>query len=134
MICKKFYHPLDDTYLTLREILAVHLQLIQEHRGENLTLCFWRWLSDHGYIAIPNSETEIKELAEEMIHILDRNVSYTDEEMALKRKYKSIMCEYIVKDDFLAVCAEIGAKWITKNAWFLESSLPEPFYGESAST
>ena len=120
MIYKRFYHPLDDTYLTLREILVVHLQLIQEHRGENLTVCFWRWLSDHGYIAIPNSETEIKELAEEMIQVLDQNVHYTEEEITLKHKYKNIMHEYLIKDEFLAVCAEIGAKWITKNAWFLK--------------
>ena len=133
MIYKKFYHPLDDTYLTLREILAVHLQLIQEHRGENLTLCFWRWLSDHGYIAIPNSETEIKELAEEMIQVLDQNVHYTEEEITLKYKYKNIMHEYLIKDEFLAVCAEIGAKWIKKNSWFLESQSSVSLSGKGIS-
>ena len=121
MIYKKFYHPLNDKYLTLREILEVHVRLIQGHREDNLTLSFWKWLSDHGYIAISNSETEIKELAEEMIQILDQDVHYTDEELTLKNKYKSIMHEYIIKDGFLAVCAEIGAKWIKKNSWFLES-------------
>ena len=120
MIYKKFYHPLDDRYLTLREILEAHVRLLQGHRGENLTVSFWRWLSENGYIAISNSETEIKELAEEMLQILDQDVHYTDEELTLKNKYKSIMYEYIMKDEFLAVCAEIGAKWITKNSWFLE--------------
>ena len=134
MIYKKFYHPSNDRYLTLREILEIHVRLLQEHREENLTLCFWKWLSENGYIAISNSEAEINELAEEMLHILDRNVSYTDEEMALKRKYKSIMYEYIVKDEFLAVCAEIGAKWIAKNAWFLESASSEHLSGERVST
>ena len=134
MIYKKFYHPSNDRYLTLREILEIHVRLLQEHREENLTLCFWKWLSENGYIAISNSEAEINELAEEMLHILDRNVSYTDEEMALKRKYKSIMYEYIVKDEFLAVCAEIGAKWIAKNAWFLESASSEHLSGGSVST
>ena len=134
MIYKKFYHPSNDRYLTLREILEIHVRLLQEHREENLTLCFWKWLSENGYIAISNSEAEINELAEEMLHILDRNVSYTDEEMALKRKYKSIMYEYIVKDEFLAVCAEIGAKWIAKNAWFLESAYSEHLSGERVST
>ena len=134
MIYKKFYHPPDDRYLTLREILEVHVRLLQEHRGENLTLCFWRWLSENGYIAISNSETEINELAEEMLQILDRNVSYTDEEVILKRKYKSIMYEYIIKDEFLAVCAEIGAKWITKNSWFLRSSSSVILSEKSVST
>ena len=124
MIYKKFYHPLDDTYLTLREILEVHVRLIQGHREDNLTLSFWKWLSDHGYIAISNSETEIKELAEEMIQILDQDVHYTDEELTLKNKYKSIMHEYIIKDEFLAACAEIGAKWIKKIHGFWNHSLP----------
>ena len=93
---------------------------MQEHRGNHLILCFWEWLSDHEYVAISNSETEIQELAEEMLQILDQDVHYTDEELALKHKYKSMMHEYIVQDEFLAVCAEIGAKWITQNSWFLE--------------
>lgn len=120
MIYKKFYRPADGTYLTLREILELHVRLIEEHRGEHLIACFWRWLSENGYIAVSNSETEIRELAEEMLQILDQDVHYTDEELVLKHKYKSMMHEYIVQDEFLAVCAEIGAKWITQNSWFLE--------------
>ena len=121
MIYKKFYRPADGTYLTLREILELHIHLMQEHRGNHLILCFWDWLSDHEYVAISNSETEIQELAEEMLQILDHSVHYTEEEIELKRRYKDIMHEYIVKDEFLSVCAEIGAKWIVKNAWFLEA-------------
>lgn len=119
-IYKMFYNSDKEKWLTLREILELHVKLVKEKPGENLQLIFWKWLSENGYVAVNNSETDISELAEEMLNIVDNNISYTEEEMTLKKKYKEIMYEYIIKDEFLSICADVGAKWIVKNKWFLE--------------
>ncbi len=119
-IYKIFYNPTKDKWLTLREILELHVKLVKEKPKENLQLIFWKWLAENGYVAVNNSETDISELTEEMLNVVDNNISYTDEEMILKKRYKEIVYEYIVKDDFLSLCADVGAKWIVKNKWFLE--------------
>ena len=120
VLYKKLYDKRNRRYLTLRFILDLYKEMYVKYYEENLQLKIWEWYINNDIEAMQNSAEEVLELSKEMDAILDGTISYTAKELELKARYKAIMAEYVDKGDFLAIVADIGAKWIVENEWFLE--------------
>lgn len=120
VLYKKLYDKRRKKYLTLRFILDLYKKMYERYFDENLQVKIWEWYVENDIEVIQNSQKEILDLAEEMDAILDGTICYTAKEIELKARYRKIMAEYVNKGDFLAIVADIGAKWIVDNEWFLQ--------------
>ena len=101
----------EDRYLTFEEILLSPLRRL--FRTEDFEA--------GGVTVVDNSPEEISDLALEMMDGLDSNVSYTEEDERMQRRFKSLL----EAEPMYATNARVGRDFLRRYAWLLPEETHE---------
>ena len=75
---------------------------------------------DNGYIFEKNTEDEIEEAVKEMLAKISGTFKYSEEDLALQKKYLRIMQNNAVKYRAKWCRAAIGMEFLRNNRWLLD--------------
>ncbi|WP_295163919.1 TIGR04372 family glycosyltransferase [Selenomonas sp. F0473] len=121
VIFVKWYDPILERNLTLREVVRLQVSLKLRMPDCHGLDAFFKYIPEHGIIVIPSTSKEILDVAEEMHAVLRGTMIYSAEDEALQEKYKKIIYEETNQyKNITGLWGRVGVKWLRENIWFLD--------------
>lgn len=113
LLPEKIYDTKNKRYLTIREMLNFEMTYLEY---KDLV----KFYIDNGYIFEKNTEDEIEEAVKEMLAKISGTFKYSEEDLALQKKYLRIMQNNAVKYRAKWCRAAIGMEFLRNNRWLLD--------------